>query len=146
VNKKSFPVVSSIASPVHARTRSPELVVFVTDPRPASMAGSYFEKSRPHRDQHEEGHAPIVIHLDNLDEGAIRDWWNSFQRTHKYDSLRQNCSTTVIDALRAGGANKHVRNYPDPFVWDPEAALDFARKLQRVGNGSRIYGPEYHMH
>lgn len=86
------------------------------------------------------------IHLDNLDETAIKDWWQKFKASHgRWDSATQNCSTTVYEALQAGGAGSHVIGYPEPAVWSPEDILSYGKDLQRAGSGLIWDGPQDHM-
>jgi RHS repeat-associated protein len=82
-----------------------------------------------------------IIHLDNLDEGAIRDWWEKFKRSHKYNSTGQNCSTTVVDALEAGGSGRHLIMYPKPMVWAPEDVQRYGEALRSAGAGQFFYMP-----
>ncbi|WP_266169716.1 RHS repeat domain-containing protein [Dyella subtropica] len=94
------------------------------------------------RDRELEDHKPdMVIHLDNLDEAAIASWWADFKKTHKWKTLSQNCSTTVAQALRAGGADKHVIGYPKPMVWNPEDVVRYATAIQQAGQGQVYYTP-----
>src|SRR5579872_1171790 len=60
------------------------------------------------RDYTAEGTNPTIIHLDNLDEAAIKSWWNDFKRRNNWRSLSQNCSTVVARALDAGGGRKRA--------------------------------------
>ncbi|WP_426956461.1 hypothetical protein [Muricoccus radiodurans] len=63
-------------------------------------------------DNHAEGRPPDdVVEIANgvLNTGAIETWWRGYAyETASYHSLKKNCSTTVIRALRAGGSDKHV--------------------------------------
>jgi len=103
-----------------------------------AIAGNTFDHDNSSREG--EGRRPTTtIHLDTLDEDAIRDWWAKFSKSHKYNSVSQNCSTTVMDALRAGGSGKHLIGYPSPLIWDPEDVLEYGRALHEVGQGSRDF-------
>lgn len=84
-----------------------------------------------------EGSLPTeIIHLDNLDESAIKDWWEKFKKTHKYNSAFQNCSTTIFDALSAGGSRDVLPGYPYPTIWSPQDVSDYSHALQSALNGS----------
>jgi RHS repeat-associated protein len=73
----------------------------------------------------ERNRAPTIVHIDGLNESAIKDWWDQFKRSHRYDSVSQNCSTTVFDALRAGGIENTMGSYGTPPIWSPHAILDY---------------------
>jgi len=89
-----------------------------------------------------EGHKESqIIHLDNLDEDAIRDWWNRFKGSHRYNSIGQNCSTTVVNALEAGGSGKHLIMYPKPSIWEPEDVQRYGEALKAAGAGQIFYSP-----
>ena len=93
----------------------------------------------------EGGMSPTrVIHLDNLDENAIASWWASFKKSHKWKTLSQNCSTTVAEALEAGGADKHLIGYPKPMYWTPADVRAYAEALKAAGSGQIIYTPREH--
>lgn len=76
---------------------------------------------------HPEGIDPdIIIHLSGLDENAISQWWNSFKASHTWSTRSQNCSTTVADALKAGGATP----VHHPLIWTPQDIESYARYLK----------------
>jgi hypothetical protein len=87
------------------------------------------------RDQTNEGGAPnAIIHIDNLDEDAIQQWWDIFKKSHKWDTLSQNCSTTVAQALMVGGATPALAldGIPMvPVVWSPADVERFSRANSR---------------
>jgi hypothetical protein len=61
------------------------------------------------RDEHRG--ADMVCEIANgvLDTTAIAKWWRGYAYERaSYHSLKKNCSTTVIRALRAGGSDKHL--------------------------------------
>jgi RHS repeat-associated protein len=90
------------------------------------------------RDQDEEGSRPMIIRLDNLDEAAIKNWWRKFRRSHKWKTLTQNCSTTVAEALDAGGGRNRAPLASHHFVWTPADVEDYAKQIQRAGQGQYI--------
>ena len=57
----------------------------------------------------------------------IKKWWNGFKTTHKWKTLTQNCSTTVGDALKAGGGPETGK-----FVWTPAYVEKYARRIQAM--------------
>ena len=89
-----------------------------------------------------EGRRPDqIIHLSNLNEKAIKMWWSSFRRTSTWKTLTQNCSTTVIDALQAGGAGRRVVGFNPPPVWSPTSVRDYAEAVREAGDGILILTP-----
>jgi hypothetical protein len=90
------------------------------------------------RDQGEEQTTPTIIHLDNLDEAAIKTWWNRFRQNHKWKTLGQNCSTTVADALNAGGARNRAPSAPHHLVWTPADVEEYANEIKAAGQGQYI--------
>ncbi len=75
----------------------------------------------------EERPADKVIHIDGLDEAAIAAWWNAFKSNPNkvWDSTKQNCSTTVYEALNAGGGFSTV----EP-VWSPNIIAIYAEEVK----------------
>ena len=90
------------------------------------------------RDNRSEGTVPTVIHIDNLDGGAIQKWWDAFQRNHTWNTLFQNCSTTVSEALDAGGGRKGAPLAGHHIVWTPPDVQEYARQIQNAGQGEYI--------
>lgn len=83
-----------------------------------------------------EGHYPNEeIHIDGLDEDAIRRWWDKYKKSHRFNSAFQNCSTTVFDALSAGGSHDVLPGYPYPEIWSPEDVRDYSHALQSALSG-----------
>jgi RHS repeat-associated protein len=76
-----------------------------------------------------------IIHLDNLDEDAIAEWWAEYQRNREWFALGRNCAATVAAALAAGGGDYHVPFYPKPVVWTPASVRAYAEAIQRAGKG-----------
>lgn len=73
----------------------------------------------------EERAADEVIHIDGLNEAAIKAWWENFRNNpnNKWSTFGRNCSTVVYDALRAGGGPLEFH----PIIWTPANVLDYAR-------------------
>ena len=74
------------------------------------------------------------VAVGGLDHKAIRAWWASFKTTHKWSTLSQNCSTTVADALWAGGAASILTAREDDMfqgvvVWTPNDVLALATAI-----------------
>ncbi len=65
-----------------------------------------------------EGSSPDVsIQLNNLDEGAIEQWWQKFKKSNpKFQGLGRNCSTIVATALDMGGGLLHAPAAEHPKV------------------------------
>src|SRR5438552_1754432 len=70
-------------------------------------------------DVRSEGRSPNhCIHIDGLDESAIKDWWQSFGLSRDgvlyqgplpaWATLKCNCSTVVATALKRGGGDRYV--------------------------------------
>ncbi len=78
----------------------------------------------------------LVISLSNVDEDAVRAWWNDFWKTsHKYNPLGLNCSTVVFQALDAGGAlddmpSDYKMTYRTLPVWTPAALMNMCIDIQ----------------
>ena len=73
----------------------------------------------------EEQDPDKVYEIPGLDEAAIDAWWMSFKDSHDYILASQNCSTTVKDALKAGGAwtkltAEQQEEFDDISVWTPK--------------------------
>ena len=83
----------------------------------------------------EGGEPDQVIIINGLDEAAIKKWWEEFQKTQRWKTLTQNCSTTAADALNAGGAalpawlGGWAGGHP---FWTPN---DVARYANAINNG-----------
>jgi hypothetical protein len=83
----------------------------------------------------EENKAPDwQVRVGGLDESAIENWWRSFKTTHQWSTLSQNCSTTVKDALYAGGALRILTPREDDHfrgnsVWTPSDVFALAEVL-----------------
>jgi hypothetical protein len=73
--------------------------------------------------------------VGGLDTDAIRRWWASFQATHEWCTFSQNCSTTVADALWAGGVKSRLSSaqyayYSAPtWPWTPASAYNFVQAI-----------------
>jgi len=74
--------------------------------------------------------------IQGLDEAAIDAWWISFKSSNDYVLMTQNCSTTVKDALKAGGAWKLLseeqrKKFDAIPVWTPKDVDDLCKALKR---------------
>jgi RHS repeat-associated protein len=87
-------------------------------------------------DVRDEGNSqPKDTRIEGLNEDAIQKWWDTFSSdpSSKWSTATQNCSTTVADALKAGGATvgwwdlKAGHN----FIWRPEDVQRFADAINR---------------
>ena len=87
--------------------------------------------------QDEEMPPDHTITLNGLDETAIKKWWSDFRNgTNQWKTLSQNCSTTVAQALKAGGADKYATGVSGwwgswNFVWTPSDVLRLALLVQQ---------------
>ena len=65
-------------------------------------------------DRNEEGFDPQSVTVRGINTSAVQDWWDN--RAPVYSGLTNNCSDTVIDALRIGGRT----DIPTQVVADPK--------------------------
>lgn len=88
----------------------------------------------------EDNHPPDWrMLIGGLNESEIRSWWGGFKTSHQWSTLSQNCSTTVADALWAGGASgiltsRETDNFQSIALWTPNNVLAFAQALIEHGN------------
>ena len=83
----------------------------------------------------EEQDPDNVYRIPGLDEAAIDAWWIIFKSSHEYVLMTQNCSTTVKDALKAGGAWERLseeqrKKFDDIAVWTPKDVVDLCKALK----------------
>jgi RHS repeat-associated protein len=85
----------------------------------------------------EGGKPDVQIKLDNLDENAIKAWWDNYKKTNpEFRGFTNNCSTVVKNAFDIGGGRKHATEYGTGFLyWEPDAVREYARELQKAGTG-----------
>lgn len=101
-------------------------------------------------DVRDEGQQPDhVIHINGLDENAMKDWWQSFGLTRdgvqyqgplqSWATLKRNCSTVAAVALKQGGGDKYAAWHKSwNLVWTPADVLDYALSIQRgIGKGGK---------
>jgi len=80
------------------------------------------------------------IRIPTINETAVDNWWASFKTPgKKWNVTSQNCSTTVFDALKAGGAlnmlsARQQANYNNMIVWTPNDILQLARDMLAAGH------------
>jgi RHS repeat-associated protein len=81
-----------------------------------------------------EGQPPDqVIRLSGLDEKAILDWWVKFRkRENKWKTVSQNCSTVVVEAVKAGGADVSWTSTWDAhnLMWTPADVEKYAKAVK----------------
>lgn len=81
--------------------------------------------------------SPMRVDLVGLDVAKIKGWWEAFRNDpqSRYKLLEQNCSTTVFQALMAGGAGsiltsrEQQRYLAVKKVWTPGWIHEFAHTL-----------------
>lgn len=116
------------------------------DPRSLSYRGKSF--SAPARlprtysdDYFAEGHAPdYVIPVAGLNETAIYQWWQVYQKTNTWSLTGQNCAKTVFDALKAGGALNRLDSYYKAYfgsliLYTPNEIASLALMLPPIVEG-----------
>ena len=93
---------------------------------PANAKQSYKD------DRRMEGRdADHVIEIHGLDEKAILRWWKTFKLNNSWTTLEQNCSTTVAEALRQGGAKTGIWWSDWAIVWTPGNVKDYAEDVRQ---------------
>src|SRR5262249_34951743 len=91
----------------------------------------------------EERNPQIKVEIADgvLDEEAIERWWQRYNyEAASFHTIKKNCSTTVIRALRAGGSDRYALLAADWLSkrtgWEPTDVVDYLRRMARsVGAG-----------
>ena len=93
----------------------------------------------------EGGEADVIVKIADkvLNEDDIRIWWKSYSHNKaSYHSIKKNCSTTVIRALRAGGSDQFVPLLSrDTFGlskytgWEPTDIKKYLKRMAKKLNG-----------
>lgn len=97
-----------------------------------------------------EGSFPTTVDLPFLDDSAISKWWENYKfyglaapysplelpTTNNYDLWANNCSTTVLRAMKIGGADLVVPS-PTSSVITPSDILSWANRLR-----DKYYNPQ----
>jgi len=98
-------------------------------------------------DIHDEGRAPddvIEFASDVLNTHRMSLWWQGYAyETASYHSIKKNCSTTVIRALRAGGSDnllgrKTIDFFSKQTGWEPTDILAYVRLLNRSQGDAKV--------
>jgi hypothetical protein len=75
----------------------------------------------------------FVIGLTGFDQSAIKSWWTNFKPNHTWHLYNQNCSTTVYQALVAGGLQTvfppATTIYPTVPIWWPAQVASLAESV-----------------
>lgn len=92
----------------------------------------------------EGGEADVICTIADqvLNETNIRTWWKSYNHNKaSYHSIKKNCSTTVIRALRAGGSDSKVPlTRRDTFGlskytgWEPTDITTYLKAMAKIVN------------
>lgn len=117
---------------------SPRTPKYPSAPSPLNQIYSApaIQRRRLEDDIRDEGMKPdyqILIH--GLDEAAIKTWWAGFHTgANRWKTLSQNCSTTVGQALKAGGGDKYAKGFTGWWdswncIWTPSDVLRFAQAI-----------------
>lgn len=105
--------------------------------------------------QAEGRQADMVCEIANgvLDTAAMEKWWKGYAyETASYHSIKKNCSTTVIRALRAGGSDKHlsIKNlgtrFKGPTIdffskqtgWEPTDIVAYLKLLNKALGDAKV--------
>lgn len=72
--------------------------------------------------------------VGGLDNDAIRVWWLGFKTNQTWRTFVQNCSTTVADALWAGGVqvrldSEQLQHWKTAGVWTPNSIYYFVKDI-----------------
>lgn len=78
----------------------------------------------------EDGRPPRNIRVDGLNEAAIRQWWDAYDKEF---SVWNNCSDVTSDALREGGMRipPHLMYHPTQVTRDVERLLRVRAEQER---------------
>jgi RHS repeat-associated protein len=79
-----------------------------------------------------EGRDPdYTKNIIGLDEQSISSWWEKFKGSNQWKTLSQNCSTTVAEALKAGGADNIAPWWPSHnIIWTPGRVMNFSDSIK----------------
>lgn len=86
-----------------------------------------YQQRDPRDDIRDEGSLPNEsIPIEGLDEAAIKAWWDKYRKSDpNWKTIGRNCSTTVADGLKAGGAPDTGQS-SSHLVWTPADVLQYA--------------------
>jgi hypothetical protein len=105
------------------------------------------------RDEHRGADVVVEIADGVLNTRAIELWWQGYAyESASYHSIKKNCSTTVIRALRAGGSDKHVSVkklgtkgklpsvdfFSKQTGWEPTDVLAYLRLMNRSLGDAKV--------
>ena len=83
----------------------------------------------------EAGPPDYTIRIEGLNEDAMRAWWAGVNAdvNAKWCTLSRNCSTTVAQALFAGGGDDLAGSWwhSHNVVWKPDDILRYAMAIQK---------------
>lgn len=94
----------------------------------------------------EERHPDDVVHIASgvLNTEKIKTWWTGYQyESASYHTIKKNCSTTVIRALRAGGSDKLLGRLTVDFFskqtgWEPTDIMAYLRLLNQSQGDAKV--------
>lgn len=98
-------------------------------------------------DVHQEGRAAddvIEIAEGVLDTHKISLWWKGYEyEKASYHTIKKNCSTTVIRALRAGGSDKAMKTVSVDWFskrggWEPTDILAYLKQMNRALGDAKV--------
>ncbi|MCR4336509.1 MAG: RHS repeat-associated core domain-containing protein [Candidatus Omnitrophica bacterium] len=79
----------------------------------------------------EEQMPDMKIEIQGLDEQKIEAWWDNFSTKNRWRTLRQNCSTTVAEGLKAGGGGRYSSwGKAHNIIWTPNDVKRFAETIR----------------
>ncbi|MDN3637369.1 hypothetical protein QWY82_00985 [Simiduia curdlanivorans] len=91
----------------------------------------------------ERREADVKVMLDNLDEKAIKAFWQAFKdKSEQYNMLKSNCSTVTAMALEAGSGLASNRS-PSIKISDyvSNTGMQWLLKVRFMGNYIQMWTP-----
>mgnify|MGYP003676161790 CR=1 FL=1 len=121
--------------------------VFEDDLDPYDEAISEYYVYRNGREERLPFSIEIPVKTDSqegLDYDKIKAWWSIINRSHhlKYSYFSKNCSYGVLQALKAGGAEKFLK-YDDFLISTPKKTQFYAESLLKTINVKEIIAEKY---
>ena len=107
-----------------------------------------YQQRTPQDDIAGEGAMPNeAINIEGLNEAAIEAWWNQYRKDDpNWKTVGRNCSSTVANGLKAGGAPFTGPSYNNLY-WTSADVLQFANDIKAgVSFGDLTSDPSMALH
>jgi len=111
-------------------------------------ADAYLDQTKQDDVDLEEKEADEAIHIDGLNEAAIRQWWATFKTTNTHwRTLSSNCSTVVAEALKAGGADAGLWNFwtAHNLIWKPDDVKAYGEAVKKYQDAHPVKASPLHV-